>query len=252
MTGVQTCALPISDSPAYGQLVASTHVFARVSPAQKLEIVESLINLGEFVAVTGDGVNDAPALRRANIGVAMGSGTDVAKEISSMIVTDDNFASIVSGVEEGRFAYDNVRKVIYLLISTGTAEVALFTASVIAGLPLPLLAVQLLWLNLVTNGIQDVALAFEGGEPGAMHRKPRKPKEKIFNPQMISQTVTAGLAMGVITFAFWTYLVKVQMMDEFAARNIILLLMVLMQNVHAFNSRSELSSAFREIGRAHV
>lgn len=107
-------------------------------------------------------------LRRANIGVAMGLGTDVAKEVGSMIVAEDNFASILAGVEEGRFAYDNVRKVIYLLISTGAAEVLMFIAAILVGLPIPLLAVQLLWLNLVTNGIQDVALAFEGGEPGAM------------------------------------------------------------------------------------
>jgi magnesium-transporting ATPase (P-type) len=244
VTGLMLSESGSPESSQFGELVSSTHVFARVSPSQKLEIVESLIQQGEFVAVTGDGVNDAPAMRRANIGVAMGSGTDVAKEISSMIVTDDNFASIVSGVEEGRFAYDNVRKVVYLLISTGAAEVVLFVASVIAGLPMPLLAVQLLWLNLVTNGIQDVALAFEGGEPGAMQRKPRNPKEKIFNPQMISQTIIAGLTMGVIAFVFWVYLVETQMMDETNARNIILLLMVLLQNVHAFNCRSELSSTF--------
>jgi len=162
-----------------------------------------------------------------------------------MIVTDDNFSSIVSGVEEGRFAYDNVRKVIYLLISTGAAEVALFLAAIFAGLPLPLLAVQLLWLNLVTNGIQDVALAFEGGEPGAMERKPRKTNEKIFNPQMISQTLISGLTMGMIAFGFWYFLIKVQMMDESYARNIILLLMVLLQNVHVFNCRSEFVSAFK-------
>lgn len=244
VTGLQLSESGSPDSPSFGSLVSSTHVFARVSPSQKLEIVESLIKQGEFVAVTGDGVNDAPALRRANIGVAMGSGTDVAKEISSMIVTDDNFSSIVSGVEEGRFAYDNVRKVIYLLISTGAAEVALFVASILIGLPLPLLAVQLLWLNLVTNGIQDVALAFEGGEPGAMQRKPRKPKEKIFNPQMISQTIISGLTMGAIAFVFWFFLVKIQLIDETHARSIILLLMVLLQNIHVFNCRSESSSAF--------
>ncbi len=245
VTGLQLSESGSPDSPLFGNLVSSSHVFARVSPSQKLEIVESLIKQGEFVAVTGDGVNDAPALRRANIGVAMGSGTDVAKEISSMIVADDNFASIVSGVEEGRFAYDNVRKVIYLLISTGAAEVVLFIASVVAGLPLPLLAVQLLWLNLVTNGIQDVALAFEGGEPGAMQRKPRKPQEKIFDTQMIGQTIIAGLTMGGIAFGLWFFLGEIKMMDEAHARSIVLLLMVLLQNVHVFNCRSELSSAFR-------
>jgi len=233
------------DSPAYEKLVASSTVFARVSPTQKLEIVDVLIRNGEFVAVTGDGVNDAPALKRANIGVAMGSGTDVAKEVGSMIVVDDNFSSIVAGVEEGRFAYDNVRKVIYLLISTGAAEIILFLASIGAGLPLPLLAVQLLWLNLVTNGIQDVALAFEGGEPGAMKRAPRKPSEKIFNPLMINQTIVSGLTMGAIVFGLWYYLNTFTDMSEFHARNMILLLMVFMQNFHAFNCRSERVSAFK-------
>jgi magnesium-transporting ATPase (P-type) len=233
------------DSPAFAELVSSTHVFARVSPAQKLEIVDVLIRRGEFVAVTGDGVNDAPALRRANIGVAMGSGTDVAKEVGSMIVADDNFASIVAGVEEGRFAYDNVRKVIYLLISTGAAEVLMFIAAILAGLPIPLLAVQLLWLNLVTNGIQDVALAFEGGEPGAMQRKPRRPEETIFDPQMVWQTVVSGLTIGVLALGFWYWMVRVEMMDEAAARNLVLLFMVLLQNVHVFNCRSETVSALK-------
>ena len=233
------------DSPAFEKLVASTTVFARVSPTQKLEIVDVLIRQGEFVAVTGDGVNDAPALKRANIGVAMGSGTDVAKEVGSMIVLDDNFSSIIAGVEEGRFAYDNVRKVIFLLISTGAAEIILFLASILAGLPLPLLAVQLLWLNLVTNGIQDVALAFEGGEPGAMKRPPRKPSEKIFNRLMISRTIIAGATMGLIVFGLWYYLNNFTQLNELHARNLILLLMVLMQNFHVFNARSERTSAFR-------
>lgn len=233
------------DSPAYEKLVASTTVFARISPTQKLEIVDVLIRKGEFVAVTGDGVNDAPALKRANIGVAMGSGTDVAKEVGSMIVVDDNFSSIVAGVEEGRFAYDNVRKVIYLLISTGAAEIILFLGAIAAGLPLPLLAVQLLWLNLVTNGIQDVALAFEGGEPGAMKRRPRSPSEKIFNPLMIKQTLVSGMTMGGIVFALWFWLNHYTHMDETHARDLVLLLMVFMQNFHTFNCRSETISAFK-------
>jgi magnesium-transporting ATPase (P-type) len=206
--------------------------------------VEALIRLGHFVAVTGDGVNDAPALRRANIGVAMGSGTDVAKDTAEILVTDDNFASIQAGVEEGRFAYDNVRKVVYLLISTGAAEIVLFTLALFSGLPIPLLAVQLLWLNLVTNGIQDVALAFEGGEPGAMIKPPRRPTEGVFDRLMVQQTVASGLTMGILAFAAWGWLLE-KGWEEPSARNLILLLMVLFENVHVFNCRSERVSAFR-------
>lgn len=245
VTGQMLAEAGTHESMPFEKLVASSSVFARVSPTQKLEIVDVLIRQGEFVAVTGDGVNDAPALKRANIGVAMGSGTDVAKEVGAMIVVDDNFSSIVAGVEEGRFAYDNVRKVIFLLISTGAAEVILFLASIVAGLPLPLLAVQLLWLNLVTNGIQDVALAFEGGEPHAMKRPPRKPTEKIFNALMIQQTIVSGAVMGFIVFGWWFFLIKHTQMDEVHARNLVLLLMVFMQNFHAFNARSETVSAFK-------
>jgi magnesium-transporting ATPase (P-type) len=229
----------------YEALVSGASVFARVSPSQKLEIVDVLIRKGEFVAVTGDGVNDAPAMKRANLGVAMGSGTDVAKEVGEMIAVDDNFSSIVAGVEEGRYAYDNVRKVIYLLISTGLAEVLLFVASVSAELPMPLLAVQLLWLNLVTNGIQDVALAFEKGEKGTMCKPPRDPREGIFNPLMIKQLLVAGVTMAGLSFGLWYWLVRYTEVDEFTARNAVLMLFVLMQNMHAFNVRSEVRSAFK-------
>ncbi len=245
VTGRELSETGTPDSPAFEKKVLSTHVFARVSPTQKLEIVDVLIRRGEFVAVTGDGVNDAPALRRANIGVAMGSGTDVAKEVGSMIVADDNFASIVAGVEEGRFAYDNVRKVIYLLVSTGAATVMMVVAALLIGLPLPLVAVQLLWLNVVTNGIQDVALAFEGGEPGAMKRRPRRSEETIFDTQMVSQTLVSGLVIGALGFGYFYWLIEVRQMEESLARNSILLLMVLLQNVHVFNCRSESTSAFK-------
>lgn len=243
VTGAQLAEIK-SGSPEYIQKVAGAHVFARVSPLQKLHIVDALLELGHFVAVTGDGVNDAPALRRANIGVAMGSGTDVAKDTASIIVSDDNFASIEAGVEEGRFAYDNVRKVTYLLIATGLAEVVLFTMALVFNLPLPLLAVQLLWLNLVTNGIQDVALAFEGGEPDTMNRSPRKPTESIFDRLMIRQTVVSGLVMAIIAFSTWSWLLN-SGWEEAAARNMVLLLMVLLENFHVFNCRSERVSAFR-------
>lgn len=245
VTGTQLDACGGPDTPEFKDLVQKATVFARVSPIQKQEIVDVLIRSGEFVAVTGDGVNDTPAMRRANIGVAMGSGTDAAKETGAMIITDDHFASIVAGVEEGRFAYDNVRKVIYLLISAGTAEVLIFAASIIAGLELPFLAVQLLWLNLVTNGIQDVALAFEAGEPGAMKRKPRQTNDRIFNPKMMQQTLISGFAMAIMVFGFWYYLSEYVDIDTAMARNITLLLMVCLQNFHVFNCRSESRSAFR-------
>ncbi len=234
----------LGEGAAFQRLVAESSVFARVSPLQKLQIVQALGEQGHFTAVTGDGVNDAPALRKANIGVAMGSGTDVAKDTASIIVTDDNFASIVAGVEEGRYAYDNIRKVVYLLISTGGAEIVLFTLALLCGLPIPLLAVQLLWLNLVTNGIQDVALAFEGGEPGGMERAPRAPTEGIFNRQMIEQNLVSGISMGLIAFGVW-YWMNTQGWPLAEARNSTLLLMVLLENVHVFNCRSERTSAFR-------
>jgi Ca2+-transporting ATPase len=233
----------IKEDAVWQERLSRVSVFARVTPLQKLMIVDALNQQGHFTAVTGDGVNDAPALRKAHIGVAMGTGTDVAKETASIIVADDNFASLVAGIEEGRFAYDNIRKVVYLLISTGGAEIVLFTLSLLCGLPLPLGAVQLLWLNLVTNGIQDVALAFEGGEPGVMSRKPRPPGEGLFNCLMVWQTVVSGLTMGTIAFSTWAWLLA-QGMGVTEARNFVLLLMVMLENVHVFNCRSERISAF--------
>ena len=227
------------------QLTRHAHVFARVEPSQKLDIVHSLQRNGHFVAVSGDGANDAPALKAAQVGVAMGkSGTDVARETADIIITDDNFNSIVSGIEEGRISYANVRKVIFLLISTGAAELVLFTLALISGLPLPLLAVQLLWLNLVTNGIQDVALAFEPGEGDELRHPPRPPKEPIFNRLMIERVISSALVIGIVAFYLYTTLLKWgYTLDE--ARNGTLLLMVLFENVHVFNCRSETRSIFR-------
>ncbi len=233
------------DSGNIDQLTHKSRVFARVGPHQKLDIVRSLQRNGHFVAVSGDGANDAPALRVAQVGVAMGKGgTDVARETSDLIITDDNFASIVAGVEEGRVAYANVRKVIFLLISTGAAELVLFTLALLTGLPLPLLAVQLLWLNLVTNGIQDIALAFEPGEGDELRHPPRSPREPIFNRLMIDRVVISALVIGTVAFAVFQWLIaRGFSVDE--ARNGTLLLMVLFENVHVFNCRSEVRSAFR-------
>ena len=232
------------DDQALDILTRDNRVFARIEPRQKLAIVESLQRNGHYVAVSGDGANDAPALRAAHVGVAMGkTGTDVARETADIIITDDNFASIVAGVEEGRIAYANVRKVIFLLISTGAAELVLFMLTLLTALPLPLLPVQLLWLNLVTNGIQDVALAFEPGEGHELQHPPRPPGENIFNRLMIERVVISALVIGITAFVlFQSLLAQGYAIDS--ARNITLLLMVLFENVHVFNSRSEIRSVF--------
>ncbi|MDH5800489.1 MAG: HAD-IC family P-type ATPase [Gammaproteobacteria bacterium] len=221
-------------------------VYARVGPHQKLDIVQSLQRNGHFVAVSGDGANDAPALRSAQVGVAMGkNGTDVARETADLIITDDNFASIVAGIEEGRTAYANVRKVIFLLISTGAAELVLFTLALVTGFPLPLTAVQLLWLNLVTNGIQDVALAFEPAEGNELKRPPRSPKEPVFNRLMIERVLVSALYIGVVAFIVFQSLLNAGYSLD-AARNGTLLLMVLFENVHVFNCRSETLSVTQQ------
>jgi Ca2+-transporting ATPase len=226
------------------ELVRRIRVFARVTPRQKLQLVNAARAAGHLVAVTGDGVNDAPALRAANIGVAMGkSGTDVAREASELVISDDNFGSIVAGIEEGRIAYDNIRKVTYLLVSMGASELLMVLLAVASGLPVPLLPVQLLWLNLVTDGIQGVALAFEPGEGDVLRRKPRDPDEPIFNRLMIERILVAVLIVGFGGFAvfalaqYWGWSVD-------SSRNLLLLTMVLFENFHIGNCRSETKSAF--------
>lgn len=229
---------------AFDEFVKSKKVFTRVTPIEKLKIVESLKRQGEFVAVTGDGVNDAPALKTANIGIAMGSGTDIARETAKMIVIDDNFNSIVNGVLEGRVAYSNIRKITYFLISCGLAEVLFFCLAIAADMPVPLLAIQLLWLNVVTDGIQDFALSFEKAEKGIMKEKPRDPKSSLFDKELISEILVSGISIGLIVFGLWYYLINIYGMETNLARTYVMALMVIIQNVHAFNCRSEKQSVF--------
>ena len=228
----------------FDEFIKSKKVFARVTPMDKLHVVDSLKRRGEFVAVTGDGVNDAPAIRSANIGVSMGSGTDTAKDVSSMIIVDDNFKSIVSGIELGRTAYSNIRKVCFFLLSCGFAEVLFFLLSIVFDLPMPLVAIQLLWLNLVTDGFQDIALSCEKSEDGIMKRKPINPNESIFNKTLVSEVLFSGFLIGIIVFIVWFILIKKVRMDLALARGYIMVLMVFIQNIHVFNCRSEKNSAF--------
>ena len=229
----------------FDKFVSTKKVFTRVTPLDKLEIVESYKRMGEFVAVTGDGVNDAPAIRSANIGIAMGTGTDTAKETASMIIVDDNFKSIVSGIREGRGAYSNIRKVSYLLLSCGLAEVLFFLLSIMFDLPMPLVAIQLLWLNIVTDGLQDLALSFEKVDQDIMKEKPRDTKESVFNKKLMQEVLLSGLTIGIIVFIVWIYLLKVVHMDTSVARGYIVMLMVFMQNMHVLNCRSEDKSFYK-------
>ncbi len=240
LTGQRLQALlAADDQPALDRAIGAAAVFARVEPVQKLAIVQSLQRQGHFVAVTGDGANDAPALRSAHIGVAMGqSGTDIARQAADLILTDDNFASVVSGVEEGRIAYDNVRKLVWFAISLGLAEVLPFVGAILLDLPLPLFPAQLLWLNLVTDSLQFVALAFERGEPDTLSRPPRPPAEGLFDRRLISQILATGLVMGAIATGFWWWSLA-SGWDQASARNALLLLMVLFENAQALNCRSE-------------
>lgn len=229
---------------AFDKYVENIQIFARVTPMQKHAIVESMKGQRNFVSVTGDGVNDVLALKEAHIGITVGSGADVAKETADMIIADDKFSSIATGIEEGKKAYNNVRNIVYLLMSTGICEVILYFLSVLFNLSFPLTGVQFLWLNLVTNGIQSNVFAFEKNELTQYNKKIRKANENIFNRLLLSECIIATIYIGITGFMLYFLLLRFGM-DTIMARTYLLTFMVFMESAQAFNCRNEYNSAFK-------
>jgi Ca2+-transporting ATPase len=238
------------DAAGWRRVAAATAVFARVSPEHKLQIVQTLQDQGEIVAMTGDGVNDAPALKKADIGVAMGrKGTEVAKETADLIITDDNFATIVVAVEQGRIIYANILRFIHYLFSCNIAEIASVFAAIIIGWPLPLGPLQVLWLNIVTDVFPAMALALEPSAPDVMRRPPHDPKQPLMTPRFVGLIAWQGLLLAGVTLV--TFFAGMQWYGTGGtglrhAVTMGFMTLALAQVCHAFNARSQRRSAFTD------
>ncbi len=224
--------------------VREIEVFARVSPAHKLRVVEALQVQGEIVAMTGDGVNDAPALKKADIGIAMGiTGTDVSREAAAMTLTDDNFASIVAAVEEGRGIFGNIKKYLMYLLSSNIGEIGLIAAATLAGLPIPLSAVQILYVNLATDGLPALALAVDPPEPDLMRRPPRNPRTGIFTRPVVVLMVVGGAWSTAVNFGLFLWELGNGSLEH--AMTVTFVSLVLIQFFKAYNFRSDRISVLR-------
>ena len=231
------------------QEVKTVSVYARVSPEHKLNIVQALQAQGEVVAMTGDGVNDAPALKRSNIGVAMGiTGTAVSKEASNMVLVDDNFATIVSAVEEGRTIYDNVRRFIKYLLASNTGELfVLLTMQMIQGMTIPLTTLQILWMNLITDGVPALALGVEQSEKGVMTRQPYDPQESLFGQGLGRHIVLVGLLLGGggLALGYYAWSNDLEAANGMPAWNtMVFIFLTIAQMGHALGLRSHTESFF--------
>lgn len=226
------------------QVVGKVTVFARVSPSHKLKIVRSMKRRGEIVAMTGDGVNDAPAIKEANIGVSMGiTGSDVTKQAADVILLDDNFSTLVAAVEEGRVIYRNIRKFIRYLLSCNIGEVVTMFAGMLMGMPIPLLPMQILLVNLVTDGLPAISLGLDPAEPDTMKRKPRDPGESIFSHGLAYTILFRGILIGFTTLSVFLTVFRLSYSVD-AARTAAFLTLVLTQLIHVFECKSETKSIF--------
>jgi len=228
-----------------GRQIRDISVYARVSPADKLRVIEGWQTHREVVAMTGDGVNDAPALKKADVGIAMGiTGTDVSKEAAAITLLDDNFASIVAAVEEGRIVFANIKKYLTYLLSSNVGEILLMAFAALAGLPLPLTAVQILYVNLATDGLPALALAVDPPEQDLMHRKPRNPRTGIFTRPLLVLLLTGGIWSALVNISLFTWLLRTgRPLHEAVSMTFVSL--VLIQFFKAYNFRSDRLSVFQ-------
>jgi Ca2+-transporting ATPase len=235
---------PARSDAEFAAVAPEVRVYARAAPEQKIRIVRALQAHGHFVAMTGDGVNDAPALQCADIGVAMGrSGTDVAREAASLVLLDDNFATIVAAVREGRRIYDNIRKFVRFALTGNSAEIWTIALAPAFGMPIPLLPIHILWINLVTDGLPGLALAAEPVERGVMQRPPRPPRESLFAHGLWQHVVWIGLLMAGLALATQAWALQ---HAPAQAQTMVFMVLTLSQLAHAFVVRSERESLWTQ------
>lgn len=230
------------------KVLKKTTVLARMLPEHKYRIVKLLQRSKEIVAVTGDGVNDVPALKAADIGIAMGSGAEAAKSVAKMVITDNNLRVIVGAIRNARIIANNIRKVIYYLVGTSLLEVVLIAAAILSNLPLPLVAIQILWINLVGDGVQDKTFPFAKEEGNVMQNKPRRPEKQFFDLSQIVRIFSFGLLAGLLCFGLYLYLIDVY--EPHLVSTIIFTCVVVAQWANGIQAQKESEPFFKNIARS--